>query len=426
MKCPKCGFTSFDYLDSCKKCGNELQAFKNKFGLRSVLFPGFGAPAETSTADASEPADTPVVPLTEGIALGFDFMSSGETEEDHEEETQASSDLDNFDREAETAPGSFDQEPGSGADELFLQEEEPLLEEEISDLDLEDDPALGEIDFDEDEERQGFTYEGDREEPDDPFEFRESATQPGLPASGGSSDELLADQGSLWPRDDTQPSLDDSELTPPVAEPPQPPLIEAPQKDPAALFFEPEADFSFGDEGQVAAHPELAAPPEEESPSPEIEEIYLAPLPTRLAATLVDLVMLGVVFLAFLAIGELMVGDPASGRLFPEPRILLELAVPYFLVLFTLSFGYFTLFHFLTGQTPGKMIFRLRVESLEGQPLQFSQAFLRSVGGLFSLLVGGLGFLVILFNATGRGWNDQYAGTRLVAVYPAGPESDPA
>src|SRR3970282_1132354 len=24
MKCPKCGFNSFEYLDACKKCGNTL------------------------------------------------------------------------------------------------------------------------------------------------------------------------------------------------------------------------------------------------------------------------------------------------------------------------------------------------------------------------------------------------------------------
>ncbi|MBF8302638.1 MAG: hypothetical protein HW396_919 [Candidatus Dadabacteria bacterium] len=25
MKCPKCGFNSFEYLDACKKCGNTLE-----------------------------------------------------------------------------------------------------------------------------------------------------------------------------------------------------------------------------------------------------------------------------------------------------------------------------------------------------------------------------------------------------------------
>lgn len=39
MKCPKCGFNSFEYLDSCKKCGNDLAAFKMSLGLQPVVMP---------------------------------------------------------------------------------------------------------------------------------------------------------------------------------------------------------------------------------------------------------------------------------------------------------------------------------------------------------------------------------------------------
>ena len=100
--------------------------------------------------------------------------------------------------------------------------------------------------------------------------------------------------------------------------------------------------------------------------------------------------------------------------LFPSLETLINLSVPYFLVLFFLAFGYFTLFHFLVGQTPGKMLTGLRVETTEGEPLAFAQAFLRSVGGLFQLLPVGLGYLVVLSNSERRGWNDRLAGTRVV------------
>ncbi len=33
MKCPKCGYVSFEYLDECKKCGKSLQAFKSEHGF---------------------------------------------------------------------------------------------------------------------------------------------------------------------------------------------------------------------------------------------------------------------------------------------------------------------------------------------------------------------------------------------------------
>ena len=39
MKCPKCGYHSFDHLDSCKKCGHGLAEHKAKFNLRGLLCP---------------------------------------------------------------------------------------------------------------------------------------------------------------------------------------------------------------------------------------------------------------------------------------------------------------------------------------------------------------------------------------------------
>ncbi len=33
MKCPKCGFVSFNYLDSCKRCGMDLSDYKKRMGI---------------------------------------------------------------------------------------------------------------------------------------------------------------------------------------------------------------------------------------------------------------------------------------------------------------------------------------------------------------------------------------------------------
>jgi uncharacterized RDD family membrane protein YckC len=129
----------------------------------------------------------------------------------------------------------------------------------------------------------------------------------------------------------------------------------------------------------------------------------------------VDLLLLGGVILLFLVAGERALTPGTSGRLLPSLESLLRLAIPYFLVCFSLSFGYFTLFHFLVGQTPGKMLLRLRVETEDGLPLDLPQAFLRSTGGLFALLTGGFGFLGLL-SARRRGWNDRFAGTRVVST----------
>ena len=37
MKCPKCQFISFDYLDKCKKCGTELLELKKNLNILSVV-----------------------------------------------------------------------------------------------------------------------------------------------------------------------------------------------------------------------------------------------------------------------------------------------------------------------------------------------------------------------------------------------------
>jgi predicted nucleic acid-binding Zn-ribbon protein len=39
MKCPKCGYNSFEFHDSCKKCGNDLAGFKDTYGLKSLVLP---------------------------------------------------------------------------------------------------------------------------------------------------------------------------------------------------------------------------------------------------------------------------------------------------------------------------------------------------------------------------------------------------
>lgn len=39
MKCPKCGYTSFESYDACKKCSADLIAFKQTHGLTPLVLP---------------------------------------------------------------------------------------------------------------------------------------------------------------------------------------------------------------------------------------------------------------------------------------------------------------------------------------------------------------------------------------------------
>lgn len=39
MKCPKCGYNSFEYYDSCKKCSSDLTGFKQTHSIVSLVLP---------------------------------------------------------------------------------------------------------------------------------------------------------------------------------------------------------------------------------------------------------------------------------------------------------------------------------------------------------------------------------------------------
>jgi hypothetical protein len=49
MKCPKCGYNSFEFYDSCKKCASDLTGYKETYGLKSIVLP---LEARTSMAEA--------------------------------------------------------------------------------------------------------------------------------------------------------------------------------------------------------------------------------------------------------------------------------------------------------------------------------------------------------------------------------------
>jgi uncharacterized RDD family membrane protein YckC len=86
----------------------------------------------------------------------------------------------------------------------------------------------------------------------------------------------------------------------------------------------------------------------------------------------------------------------------------------YYLMALFLDMIYFTWFHGSIGQTPGKMLMRLRVVQATGGPMTFGLAFLRWVGYLISTLAAYLGFIWIAFDRRKQGWHDKIAGTLVV------------
>lgn len=76
MRCPKCGFHSFDYLDNCKKCGVDLTEQKLRF-----RFQGFVAPLAAEPEPLLEESGTTVPAVAEAereaIDFGFDVLDDG-------------------------------------------------------------------------------------------------------------------------------------------------------------------------------------------------------------------------------------------------------------------------------------------------------------------------------------------------------------
>jgi hypothetical protein len=78
MKCPKCGYHSFEHLDSCRKCDHDLHEHKLKYKLRGFLTPGTAATTAPPDAVEEESAATPASAGSESSDFGFDFLEDDE------------------------------------------------------------------------------------------------------------------------------------------------------------------------------------------------------------------------------------------------------------------------------------------------------------------------------------------------------------
>ena len=73
MRCPKCGYTNFDYLDRCKTCGEDLVPAKIKLNI-------YTKPPKLATSDdgfVMAKVGTTQTPLIEEV--GLDEAVAGES-----------------------------------------------------------------------------------------------------------------------------------------------------------------------------------------------------------------------------------------------------------------------------------------------------------------------------------------------------------
>ena len=133
----------------------------------------------------------------------------------------------------------------------------------------------------------------------------------------------------------------------------------------------------------------------------------------RFIASVVDIAaILGVWFL-FYTLEYKLLWEPSAqffAPLLSEPRI----RGGFYLLFVLIALGYFSIFHYVSGETPGKILTQIRVVSVDGAPLSLAQVLLRTCGGFISALCLGCGYMAIWFSASRRGWNDLLADTEVI------------
>lgn len=133
---------------------------------------------------------------------------------------------------------------------------------------------------------------------------------------------------------------------------------------------------------------------------------------------MVDSYATSLLYVGFIALGVFgaSLGAQASGARYLSHDLGTALAGPFLGLWFVLSWVYVGLFTHYGGQTPGKMLLRIRVIDVHGDEPSWRQALLRPIGYLVSWLPLGLGFLWAAVPPEKRALHDRLLGTRVVTV----------
>jgi len=86
------------------------------------------------------------------------------------------------------------------------------------------------------------------------------------------------------------------------------------------------------------------------------------------------------------------------------------------LVFFVVIVAYFVCLWAWRGQTPGKMVFRLKITRFDGAAIGWGGAFLRLCGYIISGFILMIGFLWVAFDSRRQGVHDKIAETFVVRI----------
>lgn len=143
-----------------------------------------------------------------------------------------------------------------------------------------------------------------------------------------------------------------------------------------------------------------------------------APLIRRLLAMLYDglicIALLIVTTGAYMLVAAQIIGTERyrqmaeAGKLGGDPLLSSVLFITLFLF-----FGYFWT---RTGQTLGMQVWRIRIQTPDGQSIRWSQALLRFMMGWVSWLCAGFGYLWMLWDGGRQTWTDKFSESLVVSV----------
>jgi len=154
-------------------------------------------------------------------------------------------------------------------------------------------------------------------------------------------------------------------------------------------------------------------------PEPRARVRFRAPFALRCGALLIDYILLALILTFSIMIARLMGGGARMAGGTAEKVGAVVTLVVAVLDLVVLA-G-------LTGKTVGKWTTGLRLERTDGRLPGIGRALVRHVIGYpLSLLLFGLGFLMVTVSPTGRALHDLIAGTIVVRRSAAGPLVAPA
>ncbi len=163
MKCPKCGFNSFEFLENCKKCGVSLASFKKSLGVNPVVYASGPARMET-------PQPPPAFVPPEEASL----PAASIVEPDEDSEETFSWDIPALSETAQETDTGF-----SGFDMDFMKDAEKPVEPE-SGFSFHEDTASENTEVPRTEDSNSF----------DEFSFYENTLDPGnVPVSAGNSED---------------------------------------------------------------------------------------------------------------------------------------------------------------------------------------------------------------------------------------------